>query len=292
MIGIMTHQEIEQYFQYHNANMQLLKIGFDTVRDQIKSLYYTTDINDLHTFSLADTDPAKKQIKLAEKSLSRILSGIQVSWAEESIKRLLYEKNLFTDTQRDYLIQISSLDQKWYATLKIVFSIAYDLVPSGDEICDTVKIKKEKKNLGDELVAQYFELRDIITKFLVPNFSIRNKVQHGEWVYAFKPKYSAEFSQRLTDKINHENLITTTSRYTLVNAFYQMIVDMGRFKSNTFALDSMQTPFEYFYKNNMKKIRFEVSKIKTPMMDEYIQDIVDKEIRGRQYRINRQQPNN
>lgn len=280
----MTEQEIEQYFIYHNENIKLLKIGFDNVRSQIKTLYKSKDQNGEYIFSLEDNNPEKIKARKIEKALSRILSGIQVSWAEESIKRLLYEKNLFTEIQREYLIERPALDQRWYATLKIVFSIAYDLVPASDETCDTVRIERERRNLGDELVDHYLELRDIITDNLVPNFSIRNKVQHGEWEYAFKPKYSAEFSQEITDKINKENIVTTTSRYTLVNAIYQMIVDLGRFKSNSFALNSILTPFEYFYSNYIKKISFEVIKIDNPEIENFIIEIVDKEKRGQQYR--------
>lgn len=285
----MTPQEIEKYFQYHNANVKLIKIGFDNIRDQIKKLYRSVNSNGNYVFSLNDTDQLKAQQRQVEKSLFRILSGIQVSWAEESIKRLLYEKGLFTDAQRDHLIQIGALDQKWYETLKIVFSIAYDLVPAGDEICTSVNINRQKRNLGVELVAQYFELRRIITEYLVPNFSIRNKVQHGEWVYAFKPKYSAEFSQDITNNLDHENIITTTSRYTLVNAFYQMIVDMGRFKSDAFAIDSMLTPFEYFYDNYIRKIKFEVTKIENPDLPAFIAEIIAREVRGKLHRASKQQ---
>lgn len=280
----MTEQEIEQYFIYHNDNIKLLKIGFDNIRDQIKTLYKSKNKDDKYIYSLADTDQEKIKARKIEKALSRILSGIQVSWAEESIKRLLYEKSLFTERQREYLLERPALDERWYSTLKIVFSIAYDLVPVSDETCDTVRIERERRNLGDELVDHYLELRDIITDNLVPNFSIRNKVQHGEWEYAFKPKYSAEFSQEITDKINNENIVKTTSRYTLVNAIYQMIVDLGRFKSNSFALDSMLTPFEYFYNDYTKKINFEVYKINSSNLDNFIKDLVDREIRGEQYR--------
>lgn len=102
--------------------------------------------------------------------------------------------------------------------------------------------------------------------------------------YAFKPKYSAEYSQDITDRINSENLITTTARYTLVNAIYQMIVDLGRFKSNSFAIDSIQTPFEYFYSDYIKKINFEVTKIANPDIEEFINEMVAKEKRGEMYR--------
>lgn len=280
----MTEQEIEQYFIYHNENMKLLKIGFDNIRDQIKTLYKSKNKNGEYLFLLNDTDPDKIKVRKIEKALSRILSGIQVSWAEESIKRLLYEKALFTDIQREYLIERPALDQRWYSTLKIVFSIAYDLVPTSDETCNTVNINRERRNLGDELVDHYLELKGIIQDYLSPNFSIRNKVQHGEWEYAFKPKYSAEYSQDITDKINNENIVTTTSRYTLVNAMYQMIVELGRFKSNRFALDSMVTPFEYFYNNYIRKINFESNKIKNPDIEKFITELIEKEKRGQQYR--------
>lgn len=282
----MTNSEIETYFDYHNANMRQLKIGFDEIRNQIKILYKEQNRNGDLIFSFPDNDSEKIKSRKREKAFSRILSGIQVSWAEESIKRLYYEKNLFSDSQRDYLLERPALDQRWYKTLKIVFCIAYDLVPAGDELCETVNISHTKNNLGDELVSQYFNLKKIITDYLVPSFTLRNKVQHGEWEYAFKPKYSKEFSQNLTDKVKHENLITSTSRYTIVNALYQMLVDMGRFKSDGFKIDSITTPFEYFYKSYIRKINFEVNKVINPDLDSFISDIVQKEIRGKTYRAN------
>lgn len=283
----MTEAEIEQYFNYHNSNMKSLKIGYDEIRGQIKAQYRARNKNGQLIYSLQDNDSLKIEYREKEKALSRILSGIQVSWAEESIKRLLYEKDLLTDNQRNYLLERPALDQRWYKTLKIIFCLAYDLVPSNNENCEQVRINRERQNLGDELVDQYFSLKRIITDHLIPNFSIRNKVQHGEWNFAFKPKYSKEFSQELTDKINRENIITTTSRYTLVNALYQMLVDMGRFKSDSFALDSITTPFEYFYSSYMRKIKFEVNKIRNPDLENFINQILEKETRGLEYKMNK-----
>lgn len=283
----MTEQEIEQYFQYHNANIKSLKIGYDEIRSQIIALYRKTNRSGDLIYNLPDTHIDKVSIRETEISLSRILSGIQVSWAEESIKRLLYERPLFTENQRNFLVERPALDQRWYSTLKIIFCIAYDLVPSTDELCEAVNINNERNNLGDLLVGQYFELKGVITNHLVPNFSIRNKVQHGEWIFAFKPKYSKEFSQELTNKIVNENIITTTSRYTIVNALYQLMIDLGRFKSNSFALDSLTTPFEFFYSNYLRKIKFEVDKILNADLNTFIQDLLGREYRGIQYRKNK-----
>lgn len=282
----MTSSEIDTYFEYHNSNMRLLKIGFEEIRNQIKNLYRNENKNGDLIFSYSNSNPEKKELRKLERSLSRILSGIQVSWAEESIKRLFYEKDLLSEYQRNYLLERPALDQRWYKTLKIIFCVAYDLVPTNDELCETVNINHETDNLGSELVGQYFNLKKIIRDYLVPNFTLRNKVQHGEWEYAFKPKYSKEFSQDLTDKVNHENLITTKSRFTIVNGLYQMLIDLGRFKSDNFKIDSMMTPFEYFYKGYIRKINFEVQKIANPNLENFISEIVQREIRGRNHRRN------
>ena len=282
----MTEQEVEQYFQYHNANIKSLKIGYDEIRSQIKGLYKKTNPSGDLIYKLPNTNNDRISAHETEVALSRVLSGIQVSWAEESIKRLLYENQLLTETQRNYLLERPALDQRWYKTLKIVFCIAYDLVPATDEICETVNINHERNNLGDELVDHYFELKGVITIHLVPNFSIRNKVQHGEWVFAFKPKHSKEFSQDLTNKVLYENIVTTTSRYTIVNALYQMMVELGRFRSDSFALNSITTPFEYFYTRYLRKIAFEVEKILNADLNAFISDLVDRELRGIQHRRN------
>lgn len=279
----MNQQEVRQYFDYHNSNIKSLKIGYDEIRNQIKSFYKIADKNGTLIYSLNDVDVKKVELREKEKSFSRILSGIQVSWAEESLKRLLYEKNLLNNTQRNYILN-KPLDQKWLETFKIVYCIAYDLVPNNNDICNGVKIKRERNNLGHELVEQYLCLRKIITNHLIPNFGIRNKVQHGEWVFGFAPPISENFSQNWTDKINKENIITTTSRYTIVNAVYNLIVDLGRFKSDSFALDSITTPFEFFFGDYMEKINFEVDKIKTCDLEKFIDEIVKKEIRGIEYR--------
>jgi len=281
----MTNPEIKQYFDFHNENMRLLKIGFNNIRDQLKDLYKTKNNSGEYIFSFNENTDEKNDLRKIEKTLSRILSGIQVSWAEESIKRLLYENNLLNDIQRTYLLNQKALNQRWYKTLKIVYSIAYNIVPTDDDICETVTLRKNISD-SDDPVNKYVNLKQIITNQLTPNFSIRNKVQHGEWVYAFTGRGSSEFSQDLTDKLHKENIVTTMSRFTIVNALYQMIVDIGRFKSNNFALDSSTTPFEYFYSSYINKIYFEINKIDNSNIEKYIINLIERERKGIYYRTN------
>ena len=267
--------------------MKLVLLGFEEIREQIKQKYRTKNNAGDFIYTFPNDATEKQDLRKVERSLSRILSGIQVSWAEESIKRLLYETGLFDDMQRNYLLQRPALDQRWYTALHIIFCIAYNLVPPFDKVCKTVDINLERRNLGNDLVDHYFELKSIITNYLVPSFAIRNKVQHGEWEYAFKSTDSMEFSPEMTEKLKRENIITTTSRFTLVKTFYHMIVDMGRFKSNSFAIDSMLTPFEYFFKHNIRKIRFETEKIANSRLEDFVVDLLQKEVRGASHREKR-----
>ena len=287
----MNDEEVKAYFQYHNANMRLIKIGFDTIRQQIKDLYKRRNQTGNHIYLFDDSNEEKIALRMAETALSRVLSGIQVSWAEEGLKRLLYENDVFSEDQRRYIIRTTALDQKWINCFHIVFCIAYDLVLNTQPACEMVDINDQRGNLGDDLVNQYFRIKGIINKYVIPSFSIRNKVQHGEWVFAFKPKFSEEFSENITNEIQQENIVTTTSRFVLVNAVYQMIVDMARFKSNAFALDSMQTPFEYYYQANIRKILFEMKKIKTSELDDYVSEMIHRELRGEARRLANQMIN-
>jgi len=281
----MNSTEVNKYFNYHNENIKLIKIGFEEIRSAIKFTVKKKNSTNEYIYLQSSSSNDRKKLDELLKSYFNILLGIQVSWAEESLKRLLYESDLFTDIQRNYIIE-KPLDQKWLLSLKIIFSIAYDLIPTGDEICQTVNISNQRNNLGDELVDQYVELKSIISSNLVPNFSLRNKLQHGEWKNGFKPRYSKEYCPIISAKISNENIVTTTSRYTIVNTIYQMLVDLGRFKSDQFALDSISTPFEFYYDRYKKKITYEVDKIQNHQIEKFLLDIVVKEKVGIMKRSN------
>lgn len=71
-----------------------------------------------------------------------------------------------------------------------------------------------------------------------------------------------------------------------------MMVDLGRFRSDSFAKDSITTPFEYFYTNYSRKITFEVNKILNEDLEGFISELVEKELRGIQYRTDSNTHNN
>ena len=279
----MSNAEIDQYFEYHNQNMKLLQIGFTRIKKEINNTYRLKDGSN-YVFELSVNDPRRKEAQDTINSYNRILSGIQISWAEESIKRLWYEKSVFADDQSNFLIDNRVLEQRWHLTLKLSYCIAYNLVPQGDETCQSVNINRDSRHLGSIVTTKYRSLKQIVNEILVPGFHIRNKVQHGEWIAAFLPPDSKVYSQDLSDKISAEDVVRISSRYLITTSLYNLIVEIVRFRSRNFALDPSQTPFEYFFDQRKRKIEFERKKVLDSSLDKYVNHLIKSEKKADMYR--------
>lgn len=282
---VLTVAERKKLFRLHNLNKKSLENAIDLIKLNIKNSYREEISDGNYTINQIFTD--KKRIKLTEniRSYNRILFGLLVSWSDESIRRLFYEPNVFTDTQIDFLIGNRALEQKWTFALKIAFLKANGLIPAGNETCVRVTINSMNfRTLSPDQLRKYIEIKELIEDFLIPSFNIRNKVQHGEWIAAFRPPDSKNYSSELTKRIFKENIVTISSRIVIFKSVYQMIVDLARFSSNNFKLDSTTTPFEYFYSQHIKKINHEKSKILHSELNKFINDLIVKKENGKRYR--------
>lgn len=74
------------------------------------------------------------------------------------------------------------------------------------------------------------------------------------------------------------------SRYIVTTSLYNLIVEIARFKSGNFALDSTQTPFEYFFDQRKRKIEFEKKKVLTSGLEGYVLELIEAKKRGESYR--------
>jgi hypothetical protein len=281
----LTSENIKTCYRLHNLNKKSLENAIDLIKLNIKDAYRQDFSEGSYIINLPFTD--KKRIKLIEniRSYNRILFGLLVSWSDESIRRLFYEPCVFTENQINYLLENKALEQKWTLSLKIAFLKANKLIPPTNETCRGIDINlRSFSSMDPNLISKYDEVKSLIEIFLIPSFNIRNKVQHGEWIAAFKPPHSKEYSRDLTQNIFKENIITISSRMIIFNAIYQMIIDLARFSSNHFKIDPTSTPFEYFYSKYITKIEFEKKKINSPNISEYINDLIRKRETGKIYR--------
>jgi len=282
----LSESEKKKFYRLHNLNKKSLENAIDLIKENIRATLKKETSDRKYIIKLSFTD--NKRVKLIEnvRSYNRILLGLLVSWSEESIRRLFFEPNVFSNAQIDFLLEKNrSLEQKWTFALKIAFLKANGLIPVGNETCVRVNINsRDFRTLSSDQISKYEGIVKLINDFLIPSINIRNKVQHGEWIVAFKPPDSKIYCPELTRRIFKENIITTSSRIVVFNSIYQMIVDLARFSSNNFKIDPTTTPFEYFYNQQIKKINHEKSKIVSSDIHKYIDDLITKNQNGKVYR--------
>lgn len=281
----LTTSEKQKIFRLHNLNKKSLETAIDLIKLNIRNTF-KEEIND-GVYTIKQPFNNSKRIKLTEnlRSYNRILFGLLVSWSDESIRRLFYEQNVFTENQINFLLGNRPLEQKWIFALKIAFLKANNLIPANNENCTGITINRMTyRTLSPDLIRKYDEIQDLIKYFLIPSFNIRNKVQHGEWIAAFKAPDSKIYSPELTKLIFKENIITISSRIIIFNSVYQMIIDLARFSSNSFKIDQTTTPFEYFYDQHIKKINYEKSRIISPNLNKYVDELILKNENGKMHR--------
>lgn len=284
----MSYSEAEKkkLYKLHNLNKKSLENAIDLIKQNIKNCYIEEVSESNYLINELFTN--KKRILLINniRSYNRILFGLLVSWSDQCIRRLFYEQNVFTETQINFLLdKTRSLEQKWNFALKISFLKANGLIPLGNEKCVKLNINSNFSNsLNSELLKKYDEIQNLINYFLIPSFDIRNKVQHGEWIAAFRPENPETYNAKFTKNIFQENIITISSRIVIFKSVYQMIVGLATFSSNNFKINNSTTPFEYFYSQNIKKINYEKTKISTPNLNKFINDLIEKKENGKLHR--------
>jgi len=184
---VLTNAEIQKYFIFHNLNKRSLENAIRLIKSDIKN-HYKKEIDESN-YVINQVFVNKTRIELLEniRSYNRILFGLMVSWSDESIRRLFYEPNVFSENQINYLLIRKSLEQKWTLSLKLAFCKANNLIPTNNETCRGITINTNRfRSLNPDLIDKYNSINNLIKDFLIPAFNIRNKVQHGEWIAAFK----------------------------------------------------------------------------------------------------------
>lgn len=263
----------ERNFKYHQENVLYLEEGLRFVMCSIKNGFIQEHI--------ANSAFKKKKAKKYLLIQSRILSGLIVSWSEEIIKRLFFEPNAFSDVQIQKLHELN-LQQKWEFALKIAFCKAYNVRnTNGAPLFNGIDIESQI-NISRTARDRYRHVMGLITEELLPAINIRNKVQHGEWIKAFTPPNSLNFSPDLTREINRENVVVLQTKINQFKAIYQLIHDLtaGRNAST----------FERDFDRNYRRIESNKYLLSIRTVEKYKQDIVNRYERGLEWRRQNQAP--
>jgi len=154
-----------------------------------------------------------------EKTLiyTKLLSHLVNSWVEVRLMKLVYECGAFSDIDRTKIIRCKELERKWTTALNIAFCRAFAISSPKNINMPTVPFTAQN---------QYGALLGIIKTDLLDSSSIRNRIAHGQWKYAFTENMMG-INGGLTSKLGKENILMIQFRLAMFKSLAQIIHDLA-----------------------------------------------------------------
>ncbi|MGA5663636.1 hypothetical protein ACPCZR_29985 [Bacillus bombysepticus] len=205
-----------------------------------------------------------------EEIYTKILSYLVTCWTEVRILKLIHEQNAFTEGEIQIVMAANTLEQKWIYALNISICKAYGLQFT------------DNSNRIEQLLpftprVRYKEIRNLIANDLVPSITIRNRIAHGQWVYAFKNGLR-EVSTDLMRELRNENIVELQLRVKIFKNLTQIIHDLA-----------VSPPtFERYFDENFQKLEQQKNNLHKRNYRIYKEKMVRKYQRGLDKRRERQ----
>ena len=204
----------QAYYEHRTKNVQKVEDAIKLLELQIK--------DSIVRFAKCSDENGKQKIENEIDLYTNLLSGAVIIWCESLIKALFYEYGAFENEQiNELLSKEKSLEQKWTLALTCAFFKAF----SGQAHNPANPIASKSSIINLNTIAQsekdkFTQLYDLIETRLVPAIKVRNKIQHGDWVFAFNEAKFEKISgirtltqkpildRHTTQKVKEENILT------------------------------------------------------------------------------------
>ncbi|MFA6188791.1 MAG: hypothetical protein WC680_05885 [Sulfuricurvum sp.] len=227
-------------YKYHVANMHSIEIAIDQTALSARQ-------------SIADEN--NKAIR-SFVSLYAFLIG---AWAENRLKKLLYEKDAFSPTERKtILVQNTQLDQ-WNKILEVSYRKHYKL-PKAQITGMTIPLTA---------FARYQILLDTLNTDLQDVIEIRNKLAHGQWIYPFTND-GLKVETNKYNTLQNANLLALQFQWSLIKNLSNVIHDL---------VVSLQT-FDRDFDKNFKLITNTRINLKKRSYQQYASQLIAKRRNG------------
>lgn len=213
----------------------------------------------LNNSALAARSAIAEQNEPAIKSFVSLNSFLLGAWAENRLRKLLYENFGLSDQERSTVIAQSSQIEKWEKLIEVAFRKHYN-VPTA---------VLNESNLPFTAAARYKVLNEILDKDLRSVIEIRNKLAHGQWVYPLNSDEN-DVEQGKYQALNQENLPSLQYKKSLLTGLSDIIHDL---------VVSLGT-FERDFDKNFKKISQTRSNLKNRSYQKYATNLIEKRRRG------------
>lgn len=184
------------------------------------------------------------------------------AWAENRLRKMLFEPSGFTDAERQQITSVDSQLGLWKAALERGFRKRYD-IPSAN-LFHALPITPR---------ARYQALINIIENDLCPIIEVRNKLAHGQWVRPLNSN-NDDYSTSHTRQINGENAHTVKCKHRIIEYLARLVHD----------LVAGSHAFERDFDNHFSKLEHAKREITTRSYQEWLLSMRRKYLRGRAYR--------
>lgn len=206
---------------------------------------------------------------LEEKIYTKLLCALMVSWLEIRLLKLINEKSdfnnknsmtIFKDNEIQKILKASSLLDKWLVSLNIAAKKSYK-----------IKLNKNLLIVNNYNNQKTFELKHkLLVKILKNEFSptinTRNKIDHGQLMYAYK-NYPNEFSTENTMELNKINIVSLRCKKAIFKNISNIIHDL------TVSKKTFERDFDLYF----KKIESYKTDIEKMNYDNYRTKLINKQ---------------
>lgn len=230
----------DKLYRFHVANIRAVEIALDnTARSARKAI--------------------SEESNSATESFVRLYALLLGVWAENRLKKLLFENRGFSPAERSRIAAREAQHDQWTTVVELAFRKHYQ-VPNA-ELSDTT--------LPFSSYARYVGLMELLEKDLRPIIEVRNKLAHGQWIYPLNND-GTDVEQNKYQLLNNENLLSLQYKKSLVSSLSDIVHDL---------VVSLPT-FERDFDQNYRKISNTHNNLRTRSYEAYVRLLVRKKQDG------------
>lgn len=227
-------------YQFHVANLRSIKIA-------------------LNNTALSARQAIAEENQRAIASFVRLYALLMGAWAETRLKKLLYERNGFTEDERTRVLTQTSQLEQWQKLVEVAFRKHYG-IPHAE---------LTSANLPFTAHARYASLVNILDNNLRVVIEVRNKLAHGQWIYPLNNEGNDVETNKYT-LLNKENLPSLQYKESLITGLADIVHDL---------VVSLPT-FERDFDANYSKITNTKNNLTNRKYGKYVATLIDKRKRG------------
>lgn len=191
-------------YYYHCENLRQIENGIDLVSRKLK-------------------DSISQEHENEVKSYTRLLTYLLSCWTEVRLYKIVEEtyNGSFTDAQKSRIFkENNTLENKWEDTISIAMCQAFN-------IPETTKKSTIKRHLNNDPTnkKRYTNIMDCLNNELSTSIGLRNKIAHGQWVYALNRPNTA-INEKITADINNINIVKIQLQHKMYKSLADIIHDL------------------------------------------------------------------